>query len=480
MRGKKHHTPTKTEISNSFKEAAKYHKNVSFPSTADMMRDVVIGVLFNGSYEKRRVVITNDYIIFTEVDQQEIIDFIPIADIFSVDDLDGITSGSGVQENQNQANIASLETVASTLSAFQIRTVHMGYNCGRKYCLQAESDPQCEELITLLDKLAVAARRRKESKTAFQRSREAVLAIYVSTPFQMCSALLIFLNFFNSAVEAQLADEIDDDDGARTRIGQLIDMGNTILTSLFVLELGINLYAHWFCEFFSTWMNIWDAVIVMLSVASLGPLQLAMPVTILRFFRVVRILRVLKIFSRLPELKRIISALSHSLIPMLNAFLIVLVVMAIYSIVGVTYFRDQVWHSHRSEPYPPSTSHCLAVVRLRLRYFLFAEISEALDHSAPEECFPQWPPRTPQGWQGRPRLTSAPRPPRGRSFLAPSASRPAPGALVSGAPRPAPFLRGARFWRSAPRAPRRPCLPWHPHPPNHRRNLSNGASAALK
>ncbi len=43
--------------------------------------------------------------------------------------------------------------------------------------------------------------------------------------------------------------------------------------------------------------------------------------------------------------------------------------------------------------------------------------------------------------------------------------RPAPppapprGALVFGAPRPAPFLRGARFWRPAPRAPRRPCQP---------------------
>ena len=42
----------------------------------------------------------------------------------------------------------------------------------------------------------------------------------------------------------------------------------------------------------------------------------------------IRTLRVLKIFVRLPELKKIISALSHSIVPMLNAFLIVLVMMA--------------------------------------------------------------------------------------------------------------------------------------------------------
>ena len=355
---------TQEEFSNSFKEAAKYHKNIFFPSTQDMIKDVVVGVLFNGSYQKRRVVITNDYIIFSEVNQQEIVDFIPIADIFSVDDLDGITAESGVQENQSQANIASLETVASTLSAFQIRTVPLGYNCGRKYCLQANSDPQCEELIKLLDKLTIAARKRKEAKTALQRSQDAVRVVFESSPFQMSSAVLIFLNFFISAVDAQLTDQLDTVGGSRTSTGQLIDLGNTIITVFFTIELLLNLYAHWLREFLSSWMNIWDAVIVGLSVASLGPLELAMPVTILRFFRVVRILRVLKIFARLPELKRIISALSHSLIPMLNAFLIVLVVMAIYSIIGVTYFRDEVSSGSKTScshntfyepfPYPPS------------------------------------------------------------------------------------------------------------------------------
>jgi hypothetical protein len=357
-------SPTLVEH-NSVRDYEEYRRDVSFPPKEDMIQDVVIGVLFNGCYEKRRVVLTKNHVIFSEIGQHDIVDFIPIADIFSVDDLDGITAGSGEQENQSQANIASLETVASTLSAFQIRTIPTGYNCGRKYCLQADSDDQCEELIKLLDKLAVAARRRKEAKTAIQRSQDSVRAVYNSTPFQMSSALLIFLNFLNSAIDAQLADQVEDDGGVRTTVGRLIDMGNTVITVLFLLELLVNLYAHWLREFLSTWTNIWDAVIVGLSVASLGPLELAMPITILRFFRVVRILRVLNIFSRLPELKRIISALSHSLIPMLNAFLIVLVVMAIYSIIGVTYFQDQAGTKRTPIYLSVSIAHC-PVVRCML------------------------------------------------------------------------------------------------------------------
>ncbi len=65
----------------------------------------------------------------------------------------------------------------------------------------------------------------------------------------------------------------------------------------------------------------------------------------------------------------------------------------------------------------------------------------------------QWGPSH-QGWQGRSRgADQRPAPPGGRSFSAPRASRPAPVALVFGAPRPG---------RSAPRAPRRPCQPCKP------------------
>ena len=352
---------------------------ISFPPPEARIKDVEIGVLFNGSYELRRVVVTDEHVIFAEVNQEFIIDFIPLVDILSVDDLDGVTTDTSVvEESQNLAYIASLETVASTLSAFQIRTVRTGYNCGRKYCLQAKSDRQCDELIKILKRqaAAVATQHLITTKTALERSQDTVRGFFDSPGFQIASAALILSALVMSAVEAQLGDAVVADGSAR----QQLDLGNTIITLLFAVELLINLYAHWWREFFAYRMNVWDLFVVTLSVASLGPLETAMPIQasrdihrhrhrqtqaqaqtqtsthahahahtqnkrgrqragegaseratpaqILRFFRVIRTLRVLKIFVRLPELKKIISALSHSIVPMLNAFLIVLVMMA--------------------------------------------------------------------------------------------------------------------------------------------------------
>jgi hypothetical protein len=297
--------------------------------------------LFNGGYETRRVIITIEHIIFSELDQEAIIDFIPLAEMHSVDDLDGVTTDtSNTGESTSLANIASLETVASTLSAFQIRTLRTGYNCGRKYCLQAKSDFQCEELIRLIGSLAKAAKRRREKKTLYQRSREKTKKCYDSVWFQLLSAFLIFANFALSAFEAQMVEEVFNDDGSRTLLGQNLDSGDAFITIMFALELLVNLYANWFWPFVRSWLNLWDFIIVSLSIASLGPLDIAMPMTILRFFRVVRTIRVLKIFTRLPALKKILSALTHSIVPMLNAFIIVLIIMLMYAIVGVTYFRD--------------------------------------------------------------------------------------------------------------------------------------------
>jgi hypothetical protein len=313
---------------------------VTFPSSEERVEDVEIGVLFNGSYETRRVVVTSHYLIFAEPEQEEIVDFIPFSDIYSVDDLDGVTEDSAKSDSQNLAHIASLETVASTLSAFQIRTLREGYNCGRKYCLQAKSDRQCDYLIKLLNDQAAAAHRRLDKRSNMQRFRDYARDFYNSTPFQLTSAALITTTLGMSALEAQVPDQLTKDDGSLTGLGQSVDLGNTTITVLFAIELCFNLFVHPARKFWSSWLNVWDTFVVVLSLASLGPLETAMPITILRFFRVVRTLRVLKIFTRLPELRRIISALTYSIVPMLNSFVIVVVIMLMYAIVGVTYFRD--------------------------------------------------------------------------------------------------------------------------------------------
>jgi hypothetical protein len=102
---------------------------------------------------------------------------------------------------------------------------------------------------------------------------------------------------------------------------QLLDTMNIVFTVIFSIELAINLFSYSFREFISSRWSVFDFCVVILSLVSLGPLD--MPVNILRALRVVRL------FGRLKAVKKILEALSASIVPMLNAFFIMLIVAMI-------------------------------------------------------------------------------------------------------------------------------------------------------
>ena len=106
--------------------------------------------------------------------------------------MDGIVVDVSGGDQKEEANIQSLQSVASTLSAFQIRTNPRGYNCGRKYCLQAKSDLECEELIQFLKRLSENAKVKSADKTLITKCQERARDFHNSPGFQLFSALLIF------------------------------------------------------------------------------------------------------------------------------------------------------------------------------------------------------------------------------------------------------------------------------------------------
>ncbi len=120
--------------------------------------------------------------------------------------------------------------------------------------------------------------------------------------------------------EAQLQSTLDSTI-AGISIERLFNLINSSFTIIFALELLVNIYAHWLQEFLNNSWSCFDAVVVALSLITLGPLDL--PISVLRA------LRVLRLFGRFRSLKRILAALSASIIPVLNAFLIMLIVAMI-------------------------------------------------------------------------------------------------------------------------------------------------------
>jgi hypothetical protein len=104
----------------------------------------------------------------------------------------------------------------------------------------------------------------------------------------------------------------------------LLDDFNIIFTMFFFVELMMNAYGHWYKAFVSDRWNILDAVVVFASLIALGPIQL--PIAALRLLRAFRVIR---LFGKLKGLKRMLTALSSAVIPMLNSFLMMIVIAAI-------------------------------------------------------------------------------------------------------------------------------------------------------
>ena len=131
-------------------------------------------------------------------------------------------------------------------------------------------------------------------------------------------------NFIVNAAQAQLNSQLIANDGSFSSLGRMLDRLDVAFTCVFTVELLINAFAHWFTPFVSNQYNLIDCLVIGLSLVSLGPLEI--PVSILR---VVRAFRVIRIFGRLSALKNIINALTASLIPVFNSFLLILVFMSI-------------------------------------------------------------------------------------------------------------------------------------------------------
>jgi hypothetical protein len=117
----------------------------------------------------------------------------------------------------------------------------------------------------------------------------------------------------------------NDTDAGETVFGRFMDVSNLFFTAIFTVELAINLFAHWLKPFLCNPWNLLDAFVVLMSLAALIP-PVDIPITVLRLMRAFRVIR---LFGRLKALKKMISALTASVVPMLNAFLILFIIASI-------------------------------------------------------------------------------------------------------------------------------------------------------
>lgn len=158
----------------------------------------------------------------------------------------------------------------------------------------------------------------------------AVFRFYARSEIQILVAVLIFGNFIVSATQAEVLPEYGS-------VGAQVFFGFELFFNfMFTTELLVNMYANFFCAFWKSSWNIFDFVIVFISLLSMVFTNLP-GIGVLRLFRAFRVFR---LFKRIKSLKVIIEAVLKSLPAVANAFVVLGLIMAIWSIMSVGFFKD--------------------------------------------------------------------------------------------------------------------------------------------
>jgi len=169
----------------------------------------------------------------------------------------------------------------------------------------------------------------EEKPTARKLPKQAqIAACYNSTVVQVLVACLIGANFLTNIIEKEI-------DPKGTKHDEVFAVFGAIYNIAFTIELAVNIYAHWFCEFWRSGWNIFDSVVVSIGVINMVQLPLPSAFSMLRNMRAFRVFR---LFKRVKSLNKIIVAIVHAVPGVVNAFLILFIVMSIYAILAVEFY----------------------------------------------------------------------------------------------------------------------------------------------
>jgi hypothetical protein len=133
-------------------------------------------------WQPRRVVITREVLAFAYTGDTNMLDYIPLSEIIGIENLQ--------QENQ-KSSLALFEKAVSVENAIQIQTAPEGYNSGRKYLVQTDTENERDKLVHNLKRRVKHAS--KELISSFKRRQMYVKKIYNSNAVQGFAALLIFM-----------------------------------------------------------------------------------------------------------------------------------------------------------------------------------------------------------------------------------------------------------------------------------------------
>ena len=215
---------------------------------------------------------------------------------------------------------------------FAVVTSPIGPFRGRTYLFKTSTQEEQEKWVETIGRAVAASARRSPGPpvraTRLHIMRSSTRVLYFGDRCQMLVAALIMGNFAINLAEAQVP--------ATTENVQAFARADLAFTMCFLFELLVNMFATLWTNFFNDPWNWFDLLCVVISMMSLFVPNLPGA----DILRLLRCFRVFRLFKRIDSFRNIIVSLGASIKPMCNAFVIVCLVIAIYAIVGVIFFRE--------------------------------------------------------------------------------------------------------------------------------------------
>ena len=117
-----------------------------------------------------------------------------------------------------------------------------------------------------------------------------------------------------------------------SQAGPWLLLANALILGVFVVEIGLKLFAMG-PRFFRSGWNLFDFFVVAISlVPASGPFQI---------LRALRVLRVLRLLSQVPKLRQIIESLLRALPGMGWTALLLVLVFYVFAVMGTELFKDE-------------------------------------------------------------------------------------------------------------------------------------------
>lgn len=151
---------------------------------------------------------------------------------------------------------------------------------------------------------------------------------YQDVHVQIFVAILIGANFLTNVVQMQIDPGNDDN--------PVFNGFDWFYNIVFAIELLINMYSTWFFRFWMSSWNRFDFAVVSIGLMDQFQVPLPGPLTLLRMMRAFRVFR---LFKKVKNLNKIIVALQNAVPGVVNAFVIMMIVMAIYAILAVEFYQ---------------------------------------------------------------------------------------------------------------------------------------------